>query len=754
MTEHSPFPTIGNPLGASKDVLEPDSDQELIQADHVTRDGTAGVFTAPRRHRYDHDADPVLSVRDLHVSFNSENGTVHAVRGVNFDLRPGEVLGIVGESGSGKSVTSMAIMGLLAPTATVRGEVRFQDQNLVTLSDKQMCAYRGSELSMVFQDPLSSLTPVYTIGRQLDDAIRIHNPSWSKARRRERAVELLTKVGIPSPEDRLKAYPHQFSGGMRQRVLIAIAMANEPSVLICDEPTTALDVTIQAQILEVLRQANELTGCAVIMITHDLGVIAGFADNVLVMYGGRPVEYAETHELFATPRMPYTIGLIRSVPRVDRYANGPLATIDGQPPNLLTEPTGCTFAPRCPLATEACTDGEPDLREVSDRHLAACVRSDELVSGAVDTTELFAADTTEHEQIDRAEREQRTTVLSVEDVKKHFPLTEGALVKRRIGTVRAVDGVSFDIREGECLALVGESGSGKTTTLLEIMEMNRQQPGRITINGASNKRSDDGSGEKFTREVRKTVQMVFQDPLSSLDPRFTVFEVISEPLEIMGWDHKRVRERVFELLRLVGLQPDHANRFPVQFSGGQRQRIAIARALAINPKLIVLDEPVSALDVSIQAGVLNMLDDLRNRLGLSYMLVAHDLSVVRHIADRVAVMHLGKIVEYGQVDKIFDAPSHPYTKALISAIPVPDPVVEERRQRIILSGDLPSPLQTPSGCSFSSRCPLYAQLPEEARARCREAEPPLVEVADDHSSACLFPSESLVAHSPLEERTL
>jgi peptide/nickel transport system ATP-binding protein len=706
-----------------------------------------------RTSSFDPSADPVLSVRDLHVRFNTENGVMHAVRGVGFDLRPGEVLGIVGESGSGKSVTSLAIMGLLPETAKVEGSIRYGDTELVGRSDRQMCELRGKDIAMVFQDPLSSLTPVFTIGRQLDDAIRIHNPGWGRDRRRARAIELLTNVGIPAPESRLKAYPHHFSGGMRQRVMIAIAMANEPSVLICDEPTTALDVTIQAQILELLRRANELTGCAVIMITHDLGVIAGIADNVLVMYGGRPVEVADTRTLYSRPLMPYTVGLLASVPRIDQRAEGDLVAIEGHPPNLLTEPTGCPFAPRCPLARAECEQGEPELAEVRPGHRAACVLSTQIADGDVSTDAIFASPEASENALERTPREQRPVALELTDVVKHFPLTKGAVVKKRIGTVRAVDGVSFDVREGECLALVGESGSGKTTTLLEIMEMDRGQEGVIRIGEATNRRGDSTDRRqfaRFAREVRKQVQMVFQDPLSSLDPRFTVFEVIAEPLENMDLPPAQVKQRVFELMRLVGLQADHVNRFPSQFSGGQRQRIAIARALAISPRLVVLDEPVSALDVSIQAGVLNMLDDLKHELSLSYLLVAHDLSVVRRVADRVAVMYLGRIVEYGDVEQIFDHPRHPYTQALLSAIPIPDPEIEQKRRRIILKGDLPSPLDVPTGCSFATRCPIFAHLDEEKRRKCLGVEPALEPVppveagaapAQDHEFACFFPEQ-------------
>lgn len=714
-------------------------------------------------------AGAVLSVRDLNVRFNTENGVVHAVRGIDFDLMPGKTLGIVGESGSGKSVTSMAIMGLLPETAQVTGSVRLKGTELLGLSDKAMCRFRGNDIAMVFQDPLSSLTPVYTVGNQIIEALTVHNPTMSKQAKEARAVELLAMVGIPSPKDRLKAFPHEFSGGMRQRVMIAIAIANNPRVLIADEPTTALDVTIQAQVLEVLHTAQEETGAAVVMITHDLGVVAGMADDIMVMYAGKPVETGSVDDIYYNARMPYTMGLLGAVPRVDVAEKSSLVPIEGIPPNLIHAPTGCSFAPRCPLASEACLEGEPELWPVSGTgggtldHKAACIKTGSL-DGDVDVHEIFHAPEVPVSRFDAVPRAERKAVLELKDVKKHFPLMKGALLKRRIGTVKAVDGLSFDIREGECFSIVGESGCGKTTTLLEIMEFHRDQDGEVTIGGLSNKAASDA---RTKAAMRKELQMVFQDPTGALDPRFTVYEVLAEPLENSGMAKPAVRKRIMELMELVGLQPDHVNRFPNQFSGGQRQRIGIARALAVNPKLVVLDEPVSALDVSVQAGVINLLDKLRAELGLSYLMVAHDLSVVRHISNRVAVMYLGKIVEIGDVDSVFDNPRHPYTRALLSAIPVPDPQLERTRERIILEGDLPSPLDAPKGCNFATRCPVFAALPAAKQEKCLTLEPPLETATasasrpdvppsapTDQQFACFYPdgeldADMLVVHESL-----
>ncbi|MFG1705957.1 dipeptide ABC transporter ATP-binding protein [Nonomuraea sp. M3C6] len=663
---------------------------------------------------------PVLEVSELNVSF----GDVHAVRGVSYVVQPGEVLGIVGESGSGKSVTSAAVMGLLPPQARVTGSVRLHGRELIGAPERELTAFRGKTMSMVFQDPLSALTPVYRVGDQIAEAVRVHQ-RVSKETALVKAIELLELVGIPHPAERALAFPHEFSGGMRQRVVIAMAIANDPDVIICDEPTTALDVTIQAQVLEVLKRAQAKTGAAIIMITHDLGVVAGFADRVLVMYAGRPVEVGEVDDIYYRTRMPYTVGLLGSIPRVDRDGRQPLAPIEGTPPSPTALPPGCPFAPRCPMRIDACDEREPPLFEVGPGHGAACIRWDEVhPNGQVPP----AAPNGMSGLRVRGER----TVLAVRGLVKDYPLLKGAVFKRRVGTVHAVAGVSFDIHQGETLGLVGESGSGKTTTLTQILELVAPQEGRIVVLGHDTARL--GRGERT--EIRRDMQVVFQDPLASLDPRMTVHDILAEPLRTHG---KPAGRRVGELLTLVGLDISHAARYPQDFSGGQRQRIGIARALALEPRLLVLDEPVSALDVSIQAGVINLLDSLKARLGLSYLFVAHDLAVVRYIADRVAVMYLGRIAEIGQVDAVFDGPAHPYTQALLSAIPLPDPVRERSRERILLEGDLPSPAHPPSGCRFRTRCPKFrGELTDEERRLCVDVEPEVLPVGEDQGAACHY----------------
>ena len=691
------------------------------------------IAVAPKLRRT--AAGTVLSVKDLHVSFPSEDVAVRSVRGIDFELSTGEVLGIVGESGSGKSVTSLAIMGLLPPNATVSGSIVLHGEELIGKSDHGMSHIRGNELAMVFQDPLSALTPIYTVGYQLIEALRVHQ-DLSKSASEVRAVELLDLVGIPNAKLRVKSFPHEFSGGMRQRVMIAMAIANDPDVIIADEPTTALDVTIQAQVLDVLKVAQKETGAAVIMITHDLGVVAGIADRVQVMYAGRAVETGSIEDVYYRARMPYTIGLLGSVPRLDESEKRALVPVEGNPPSPVNLPAGCTFAPRCPMVIDACRVDEPALVEVdTPGHRAACIRSDEIAEKSLGYADVYPIPEVLASPIARIPRELRPEVLRLDGLVRTFPLMKGAVFKRQVGTVHAVDGVNLDIREGETLGLVGESGCGKTTTLLQILDLVPPEIGQIAVLGTNISELRSKSARKA---IRRDLQVVFQDPMASLDPRMPVFDILAEPLRTHGVSKEAVATRVDELLQLVGLDSSHANRYPQHFSGGQRQRIGIARALALEPKLIVLDEPVAALDVSIQAGVINLLDELRAKLGLSYLFVAHDLAVVRHIADRVAVMYLGRIVEIGDVDSVFETPTHPYTQALLSAVPIPDPEKERNRARILLTGDLPSPMDRPSGCRFRTRCPKFLELTKDEQQRCIDDDPHLRGAGEDHEAACHY----------------
>lgn len=600
--------------------------------------------------------EPLLSVRNLQISFASEAGTVHAVRNMNFDLYRGKTIGIVGESGSGKSVTSLAVMGLLDKNASVKGSVVYKGEELLTKSDAEMSKIRGKNIAMVFQDPLSALTPVFSIGDQLKEALVIHNPNMTEEQIRDRSIELLNLVGITKPAERLKAFPHEFSGGMRQRVMIAMAIANNPDIIIADEPTTALDVTIQAQVLDVLKKVQKETGAAMIFITHDLGVIAGVADEVIVMYAGHLVEHNSVEEIFAHPTQPYTIGLLGAVPRVDQKRTRRLTPISKPTMDML-------------IAEEKSGDTSDMMGlEAESETVRAMLHAE--------------TEKTIKPMFEGIPREDRKVVLDVKGLVKTFPITGGGFLRRKVGEVRAVDGIDLEIREGETVALVGESGSGKSTTLMEIMSLKKPEAGSITVFGTE---LNDKLTSEQRRELRSKIQYVFQDPMSSLDPRMLVYDILAEPLHVQKKSKEEIRQRIAELMQLVELNPDQVDRFPTQFSGGQRQRIAIARALAVNPKLLLLDEPVSALDVSIQAGIINLLEDLQDKLGVAYLFVAHNMAVVRHISSRIAVMYHGRIVESGETDEVFDNPKHPYTKALISAVPIPDPVIEKNRKRIILN---------------------------------------------------------------------
>ena len=607
----------------------------------------------------------LLEVRDLSVAFPTETERVAAVRGMNYHVDAGEVVALVGESGAGKSASAMAVVGLLPEYAEVSGSVRLHGDELLGLSDQRMSRVRGKAIGTVFQDPMSALTPVYTVGDQIAEAIEVHNRDTTRRGARARAVELLELVGIAQPDRRARAFPHELSGGERQRVVIAIAIANDPDLLICDEPTTALDVTVQAQILEVLKTARDVTGAGVLIITHDLGVVAEFADRALVMYAGRAVEVASVGQLYGDRRMPYTAGLLGSVPRLDAAQGERLVPIPGAPPSLAALPPGCPFAPRCPLAIDDCRAAEPEPITVGPNHTAACIRTEEVTGRSA--AEIYGVSTAPS-TADQAPTDA-PVVLRVENLAKTYKLTKGVVLRRTIGEVRAVDGVSFELRQGRTLGIVGESGSGKSTTLHQILDLTAPQAGSIEVLGADVATLT----ARARRALRGEMQVVFQDPVASLDPRLPVFEVLSEPLAANGVDKKRIDDRVSELLEIVGLRRADASRYPAEFSGGQKQRIGIARALALQPKILALDEPVSALDVSIQAGIINLLLDLQDRFGLAYLFVSHDLSVVKHLAHRVAVMFKGKIVEQGDGDQVFTNPRDEYTRKLLAAVPQPEP---------------------------------------------------------------------------------
>ena len=664
----------------------------------------------------------LLEIDDLHVHFNTARGSVRAVEGVSWQVRRGEVLALVGESGCGKSVTALAVMRLLAPAAQLRGHIRFDGRDLLALPEAALRNIRGRDIAMIFQDPMTSLNPVLNIGFQISEPLRIHL-GMSAVAARARAVELLQRVGIADAAQRLEQYPHQLSGGMRQRVMIAIALACNPRLIIADEPTTALDVTIQAQILGLMKALSRDLGIALVVITHNLGVVARYADRVCVMYAARMAEQGTAAEVFAQPLHPYTAGLLRSVPRLDRPRGVRLETIEGAPPDLLDPPPGCRFAPRCAVRQNACAQILPELAVIVPAHASACLRAPEMLrQGAAGLgLQTLCSAAAMKKTMARA-----TPLLQVRGLKTYFEVGSGWRTKP--ATVRAVDDLSFDVFRGETLDLVGESGCGKTTVGRTLLRLEQATAGQILFEGSDVTRI---SGKPL-RRYRRRVQVIFQDPYSSLNPRMTIGELIAEPIRVYQLlpDPAAVQARVRELLAQVGLFDYMAARYPHELSGGQRQRAGIARALALEPEFIICDEPVSALDVSIQAQIINLLEDLQQKLGLTYLFIAHDLAVVRHIADRVIVMYLGRVMEIAERDALYAAPLHPYTQALLAAVPIPDPALEAQRVQQVLGGEVPSPLAPPSGCVFQTRCP-------QATAECREVVPPLREVQAQHYVACI-----------------
>jgi len=670
-------------------------------------------------------APPLLSVRGLRAEFSG----VPVVDHVSFDLARGETLGIVGESGSGKSVSALSIMGLIAkPGRVAAGSILFQQREICGLPEEAMREIRGGQIGMIFQEPMTSLNPVLTIGDQIGEMLRYHR-GQDRASARKSAIDLLKMVEIPAAEKRVDDYPHQLSGGMRQRAMIAIAIACKPQLLIADEPTTALDVTIQAQILDLLRSLQRDLGMAIMLITHDLGVVAEFAKRVVVMYAGRIVERAPVHPLFGLPYHPYTGALLASSPKLDR-TEARLTAIEGSIPSPAEPPPGCRFHPRCAFTQAECKTGEPPLIQLAPDRDAACIRhTGYRFDGPIEpkiavldaAPEVLAEDT----------RNLNEPLLEVVGLAKHFPIKEGFFGGSN-GAVKAVDGLTFSVARGETLALVGESGCGKSTTGRLLLRLIEPSAGEIRFAGQDLLTL---KGDEL-RARRRDIQIIFQDPGASLNSRMTVGEIIAEPLVIHGVGDRDSRiDRVRELLQLVGLNPDHAARYPHSFSGGQRQRIGIARALALNAKFLVCDEPVSALDVSVQAQIVNLMQDLQREFGLTYLFISHNLAVVRHIADRVAVMYLGRIVELADKERLYADPKHPYTQALLSAVPVADP--DAGRQRLVLQGDVPSPVKPPPGCHFHTRCPHVQPV-------CREVAPPLIRVGEGQLAACHLVPEQRV----------
>ena len=658
---------------------------------------------------------PLLSVRSLRTGFVAGGRVLTAVDGVDFDLRAGETLALLGESGCGKSATALSLLRLLPAAGRILGgEVCFDGRDLLQLPEAEMRSVRGSGMAMIFQEPATSLNPVLTNGRQISEVLERHL-GLRGAAARERALELLSAVGIADAARRLDEYPFQLSGGMKQRVMIAIALAANPRLLIADEPTTALDVTIQAQILDLLRRLQAERGMGMLLITHDLGVVAQMAQRVGVMYAGQIVEEAPRDAFFRSPRHPYTQKLFAALPDPARRG-GRLETIAGQVPALSAMPGGCRFAERCPHAWSRCREEVPVWHEAGENHRVRCHLLAEPERAVVSILKSDA--------VAPVVAPPSTSLLAVEDLRVHFPIRRGVL-QRVVGQVKAVDGATLDLVRGRTLALVGESGCGKTTVGKAILQLISPSDGQVALEGRELTVLSRGE----LRPLRRRMQMIFQDPFSSLNPRLSVGEIIGEGMSALGVSPQAGgrAEAIAALLRQVGLDAAAGERYPHEFSGGQRQRIAIARALAVQPELIVCDEPTSALDVSVQAQILNLLKALQDDLGLAYLFITHNFAVVDYLAQDVAVMYLGRIVERGRVDEVLRSPRHPYTKALLSA--VPSPRLDAQPDFVRLAGETPSPAKPPSGCHFHPRCP-------QASEKCRESYPQVQEVTATHCVSC------------------
>ncbi len=714
-------------------------------------------------------AGSLLEVQGLRSEIRQRARTVRAVDGVSFAVAAGETVGIVGESGCGKTMTALSIMRLLPPGGRIAaGSVRFDGRELATADQATIRQVRGNEIGMVFQDPMTSLNPTMTIGNQIASPVRLHR-GLSRRAARARAAEVLALVGMPRPLERLDEFPHQLSGGLRQRAMIAMALSCEPKLLIADEPTTALDVTIQAQILDLIDRLKDELSMAVILVTHDLGVIAGRADRVLVMYAGKVVEAAATTTLFSEMRHPYTGALLASIPHLDQDKSQHLYSIPGLPPDLGAEQSGCRFAPRCAFVADRCRSEEPVLTSsvaegegtppsgAGGEHIVAChfpqpTSVDELAAraagrsggaGRAEPRPLPAPaggavavagspveqDVAEHGPDEARPAAPAEAILTFAEVHKVFPVRGRGLLRRPVGVTHAVSGVSLEVRRGETFGLVGESGCGKTTLGRMAVALDAPSAGQVVFDG----HDLSSLSRSRLRVVRRGAQLMFQDPYASLDPRMQVGEIVAEPLAVRNAEPAAERRRIVaRLIDEVGLPRAALERYPHEFSGGQRQRVGLARALALNPALIVADEPVSALDVSIRSQILNLMKRLQATHGLTYVVISHDLSVIRYLADRVGVMYLGKLVETGRADEVYARPAHPYTAALLEAIPVPNPAVERAKGSHGLRGELPSAVHPPSGCRFRTRCPL-------ASARCAEEEPVLASFGGEHRAACHHP---------------
>jgi peptide/nickel transport system ATP-binding protein len=712
----------------------------------ATPSTTRTVFRSPD-HAAGGEEVPLLRISDLKTHFFTRDGVVRAVDGVDLEVTKGRTLCVVGESGCGKSITARSVLQLVErPGRIAEGSITWRpdvtsdwvDLTVLDAHGEQMRRVRGGEIGMVFQEPMASLSPMYTVGEQLIEAIRLHAPI-PKPEARETAIEQLRRVGIPQPERRIDAYPFQLSGGMCQRVMIAVALSCDPALLIADEPTTALDVTTQARILDLLKDLQEQTGMAMIFITHDLGVVAEIADDVTVMYLGKVVEHGSVDQIFTEPRHPYTQALLRSIPAMRGGSERQrLATVRGMVPHPQNRPPGCPFNTRCDHAIAGvCDTTDPPLIRFGSGHIAQCHLYEEnglLIeppqkAGAGPAS--VPSPTTTQLRRPPAHSTPAEPLLEARDLSMHFPIKRG-MFGRTSGAIRAVDGVDLTIRPGETLGLVGESGCGKTTVGRCLARVLAPTSGHIHYRTKTGETVDLAKmSSRALKPYRREIRVIFQDPFSSLNPRMTLLQLVGEPLKTNGLaTGSALQDRVAEMLRRVGLRPEYMHRYPHAFSGGERQRINIARALITDPRLVIADEAVSALDVSVRAQILNLLADLQDEFNLTYLFISHDLSVIEHLCERVTVMYLGKIVETAQTSALYSTPHHPYTEALLNAVPLPDPHQRRRRHEHALPDDLPDPADPPRGCLFHTRCPRVR--PE----RCDSDVPALRITGDDRMTAC------------------
>lgn len=691
---------------------------------------------------------PVISVRNLGISYETRHGDVPAVKDVTFDIRRGETVGIVGESGCGKSTLAYGMVNYLGRNGKIsKGDIIFQGQSLVGRTPEELRQLRGNQISMVYQDPMTSLNPVLRIGEQMVEVLTVHRGT-PIAEARQRCIEMLAQVNMPDPAKVLERYPHQISGGQQQRVVIAMAMLNNPALLIMDEPTTALDVTVEAAALDLVNELRRDFDTAILLISHNMGVIARVSDRVGVMYAGELVEMATVKEIFANPRHPYTQGLIRCLPKLGRSKQGSiLYPIRGRVPSPASPPPGCLFEPRCDYAQESCRRERPLLRDLEGGHdhTVRCLFAEEINAAEwVPPPDLVPIinenDDTANEVVD--------TILHVNHLQTYYdhpnssPLSMIGLGEKEY--VKAVDDVSFEVFKGKTLGIVGESGCGKSTLIKTIIGLEAKTGGEAEFMGF-----DIGNKVK-QRELAliRELQMVFQNPDSTMNPTYSVGKQIERPLRrFKTVPPEQIRDEVVRLLRAVKLDEFYYDRLPRQLSGGEKQRIGIARALAGRPDLVLCDEPVSALDVSVQAAVINLLLEIQKEFGTTMMFIAHDLSVVRFFSDYIAVMYLGQVVEIGPAENIYQPPYHPYTEALLSAVPIPDPSAAQKRIR--LEGSVPSPLNPPSGCRFHTRCPRRVLLPDGGKI-CEEEVPPWRETGNGgHRIFCHIPLEQLNKIEPV-----